>query len=449
MEKKLVIGLLVSVSGRWPRELPQQRLAKYSEGLQKAFPDCVFSLPEGLVASPADVENAADRFIRDGVDLMIMVYGAFTGDDVPTRLCDRVNVPIILWAPHEPPFEREERLYSNALVALTMNVASLRRLNQTCYPLYGDFGEDVVMAELTHLVRAYQARKVMRRTLLGLFGYRVTGFYNSAFDEALIRSTFGVRIEETDLKVVFDEMAALDKAAVDADMALVAQTYDTAQALPEGHLENHSRLHLALQNVMARQGYDYAVIKCWPEMGALHTTPCAVLGRLADKGLNIGCESDVDAELAQIAQHALTNQPSFITDMINIDEKQNTLTFWHCGNAAPSLHDQDSIPEIRNHPLAGQGTAFWTALKPGQVTVARFYNFHGRYRLFILKGEAVKQDRYTRGAMVNVKVEKPVREVIAEIMRQEIPHHYCVVWADVAREMRELAHILGIEVIEI
>ena len=48
--------------------------------------------------------------------------------------------------------------------------------------------------------------------------------------------------------------------------------------------------------------------------------------------------------------------------------------FWHCGNAAPSLFNKEYEVEIRNHQLAGQGTAFYGALKPGKVTVARFFN---------------------------------------------------------------------------
>lgn len=130
---------------------------------------------------------------------------------------------------------------------------------------------------------------------------------------------------------------------------------------------------------MAAQNYDFATIKCWPEMGNLHTTPCAVLGRLADDHVNIGCEGDVDAEIAQIAEHYLTGLPTFITDMINIDEEKNIMTFWHCGNAAPSLANPKYELLLRNHPLAGQGTAFWGALKPGKVTIARFCNIDGQY----------------------------------------------------------------------
>lgn len=129
------------------------------------------------------------------------------------------------------------------------------------------------------------------------------------------------------------------------------------------------------------------VIKCWPEMGNLHTTPCAVLGRLADEGILIGCEGDVDAELTQMVQYYITGLPTFITDMIHIDEERNIMAFWHCGNGAPSLANPKYELLLRNHPLAGQGTAFWGALKPGKVTIARFCNLGGQYKLFLMRGK--------------------------------------------------------------
>lgn len=56
---------------------------------------------------------------------------------------------------------------------------------------------------------------------MGLFGYRPTAFYNSAFDGGLVRKTFGMTIEETDLKVVFDRMQEVDQEELDKDLAYV------------------------------------------------------------------------------------------------------------------------------------------------------------------------------------------------------------------------------------
>ena len=447
MKEQLYVGFVTTYSGRWPRELPEKRREEYGTWLLQQPSQIKAVRAEQIVCSRETLEETAREFQAARVDVIVMVYGAFTGDDVAAYLAETVRVPIILWAPYEVPFEKNTRLYANALCAMTMNAAALHRLGAVCHTVYGSLEDERAADKVKRLLLAYYAVKAMRHTNLGLLGYRPTAFYNCAFDEGLIRRTFGVKIEETDLKVIFDRMEEISQEACQKEMDRAEETFDVE--LPEGHLENHARLYLALKEVMGQQGYDFGVIKCWPEMGNLHTTPCAVLGRLADDGIHIGCEGDVDAELAQIAQNYLTGLPTFITDMINIDEDENVMTFWHCGNGAPSLANPKYQLWMRNHPLAGQGSAFWGALKPGAVTIARFCNLNGAYKLFLMKGEALDQDRYTRGIMANVKVKRPVRQVIEEIIQEGIPHHYSLVWADVAEEMKTVCELLGIPVIEL
>lgn len=446
--KKLNIGFLVTVSGRWPRELPERRLAGYGAWVGERFPDTNIQVFPRLVCTRQDVEDCIREFKSGEVDLVLSVYGAFTGDDVSCALADGLRVPVVLWAPREESWVRQDRLYANALCSAAMNGASLMRIGAPHHILYGNKEEERVQRELADIIEAYTVKKSLAGMTFGLFGYRPTAFYNCAFDEVTIRKTFGINMEETDLKVVFDEMAALSDEEVKAEMDRVEKTWD-ASALPEGHLENHARLILTLRRLMPRQGYDYASIKCWPEMGNLHTTPCAVLGRLADEGLNIFCEGDMDAGLAAAVQHQFTGKPPFICDLINLDEEENTLTFWHCGNAAPSLHDEEDGVTICNHPLAGQGTAFWCALKPGPVTAARFTNINGQYRLFLLSGKAVPTTRCTRGSMVNVKASTPVLDVLKNIAENGMSHHYSLVWEDTAARMEQLAKLLNIPVIHL
>jgi len=101
-----------------------------------------------------------------------------------------------------------------------------------------------------------------------------------------------------------------------------------------------------------------------------------------------------------------------------------------------------------DHPLAGQGTALLGTLKPGKVTVARLCNMNGVYKLFVVKGEAVPTKYALKGAMVNVRLDMPVRDFIYKIIEKGIPHHYSVVWDDVADDMIRIAKVLGIEVFE-
>lgn len=446
MKKKLNVGMVVTLSGRWPVDLPERRWKEYGDWIENHFPDCTIVRYDRVVSAKCDMTECISLFKKREVDLLIMVYGAFTGDDICCGFADALSVPVILWAPREEKWIRDDRMYANALCSAAMNGASLKRIGAPHHIIFGDKEEERVQKEIQSYVSAYAAIKNIKGLTFGLFGYRPTAFYNCAFDEVVIRRTFGINVEETDLKVVFDRMAELTEQEVETERLHTEQLWDTGE-VPEGHMENHVRLYLVLKQLMKELGYDHATIKCWPEMGNLHATPCAVLGRLMDEGISIGCEGDMDAGIAALVENILTQKPTFITDLINIDEKENTVTFWHCGNAAPSLHNEKDGVKMCNHPLLGQGTAFWCSLKEGPVTAARFSNINGQYHLFLLKGIAVPTVRNTRGAMVNVRIDTPVLELVKEIAQKGMSHHYSLVWQDVAQEMEQIADILNIPVI--
>ena len=447
MSNTLNVGFITTVSGRWPRELPNKRLVEYSAYLKETFKDVNIIDFDVIIDSPEMIKKSATVMQQNAVDIVIMLYGAFTGDDVGTFFAETLKVPMIMWAPYEPELNGG-RLLANALVALTMNAASVKRLGYKVYDIYGDKEDSRATDKLKKIINAYSACVKMKGTMLGLFGYRPTAFYNCAFDEALIRKTFGIRIESTDLKVIFDRMDQINMSDVLADNEKMRNEY-TVDGIPDEYLVNHSKLYFAMKQIISEMGYDYSAIKCWPEMGNLKTTPCAVLGRLMDDNQPVACEGDVDATLAMIAERAITNKAAFITDLININEDDNYITFWHCGNAAPSLQADKSKTILGDHPLAGQGTAFRTTLKTGDVTIARFCNIQGKYKLFITKGEAIPANLYTPGSMVNVKTKAPVRDVIEYIIANEVPHHYSIIWEDVAEGMKAIADILGIEILEI
>lgn len=447
MKKKLNVGFITTVSGRWPRELPNQRLADYGNWLDANLEEVNIIKFDKIIDSQELIEDATETLKAKSVDLLIMLYGAFTGDDVSMYISEQLGVPIILWSPYEPPLDGG-RLLANGLVALTMNAASLHRLGSKYYTIYGGVEDEKATNKLLSIVNSYRIVKKIKGTTIGLFGYRPTAFYNSTFDEGLIRKTFGIRMEETDLKVVFDRMESIELPKITEDVEAIKKNYKLMD-LPDSHYINHSKLFFTLKELVSELNYDFSTIKCWPEMGNLKTTPCAVLGRLADQGVNISCEGDVDATLAMIVENYITNEPTFITDLIDINEDENYITFWHCGNAAPSLHNKKCDTVLGNHPLAGQGTAFRCSLKTGKVTIARFCNIHGVYKLFILRGEAIETDMYTPGSIINIKTVQPVRSIIEGIIENGVPHHYSIVWEDIADEMISVAKLLGIEVIEI
>ena len=259
---------------------------------------------------------------------------------------------------------------------------------------------------------------------------------------------FEKKIEDFYLSVVLEKVKEYDKDEIAVEVQkMLSET--KIVSLPDGHLENHCRLYKAMEEFIEENGFNAISLKCWPELGNFKFTPCAVISRFADKKYIIGCESDVDATITMLIQQYLTEDFVFMSDLINIDENENSALFWHCGQAATKLKNSNSDLYMSNHPLAGQGTAYETTLKPGTVTIARMSKIGDSYKLFLIKGTAIPTEKVTKGVMVNVVLDKPVLKTIYAIAEEGVPHHYSIVWQDVVEEMTLMCKMMGIEVIEI
>lgn len=106
MEKQLNVGFLTTYSGRWPQEVPNQRNREYGDWLEQNLPKLHIVRADVLGCGKAETASIVKQFKEAEVDVIVMVYGAFTGDDISTYLSEMLQVPIVLWAPYEVPFER-------------------------------------------------------------------------------------------------------------------------------------------------------------------------------------------------------------------------------------------------------------------------------------------------------------------------------------------------------
>ena len=61
-------------------------------------------MPPQVLTTPEEVNEAIRMMRKAETDAVIMVYGAFTGDDIAASIVQKMDVPLILWAPYEPPY---------------------------------------------------------------------------------------------------------------------------------------------------------------------------------------------------------------------------------------------------------------------------------------------------------------------------------------------------------
>lgn len=215
--KKPVVGFMVTAAEHFPFDQPKALDVQARQALEKLNLELVAS--DRLVYNPETALAAAACFKEAGVDLIISLVGSFTWDNMPVRVAQELNVPIVLWGVPEPPMQGG-RLEANSLVGVTMNAAALKRLGFQYKFVYGFPDEPAAIDEIDRTVRVIAAIKQMHHTRLGIVGGRPPGFYGSTYDELRLRKSLGVEIIPIEVSEV---IAAYDRVSETQEMEVAGR----------------------------------------------------------------------------------------------------------------------------------------------------------------------------------------------------------------------------------
>jgi L-fucose isomerase-like protein len=432
---------MVTAAEHFPFDQPKALDVQARQALEKLNLELVAS--DRLVYNPETALAAAACFKEAGVDLIISLVGSFTWDNMPVRVAQELNVPIILWGVPEPPMEGG-RLEANSLVGVTMNAAALKRMGYPYKFVYGFIDDPAAIADIERTVRVLGAIKRLHHTRLGVVGGRPTGFYGSTYDELRLRKTLGVEIIPIEVSEV---LAAYDKVSESQINETVERVKGLGRQVSADNedIRKVARLYTAMHRFTDNDGLSGIAVKCWPEMKDRLLNPCVVNGMMTDEGIMMGCETDVHGTISMLIQHFLNDAPAFFADLVTFNEAENTALLWHCGAASASLAARREAVALEKHSI-GAGTATLEfALRAGRATFSRLGPIGEAYRLLIVTGEALPTGMLLRGDNLLFRTDLPVRQVINRIIERGIEHHYSVTYGDLRRDLVEFCFWSGLQ----
>ena len=88
-------------------------------------------------------------------------------------------------------------------------------------------------------------------------------------------------------------------------------------------------------------------------------------------------------------------------------------------------------------------------LKPGRVTIARLSQSKGQHRLVIGGGEMLRAAPSFSGTSGVCAFDRPAAEALDTVMTEGLEHHYGLAYGDVRDELRALAALLGLPVVDL
>lgn len=387
-------------------------------------------------------------FICDKNPILVIVQNVtFANADYISQVLRRFDCPVLLWTLREPVIDGG-RLRLNSLTGAFSAANMLKNFGRSFTYVFGSPEENEVKEKLNAAVKAVKVRQELKSLNLLQVGHTPSGFgFGRALDSE-VQTIFGARLLSIEARELIEKAKSFSDADVLSYIESAKEKICGLGSLPEKNVTDFARLYKAYDEYIKENKIGALSSRCWPDFFTSFGTPvCAVLSLLNDLGVAAACEADTYGALSMFTAMKLTQKAAFFGDPVSLDEKENTVTFWHCGMAPCSLAREDTGAACGVHCNRKIGPTLDFGCKAEkEVTIFRIgKDAQGKFRIFIAGGQALDKPKQFDGTSIVLKTEKPARQIIEKSVKEGWEPHFVVAMGNIKQEIKILADILSIE----
>jgi len=419
---------------------------------------------ENPILTEDDAEVSAEKVKDWQADFIMMHNTAFPNGKAVQALCD-TGARIGLWAVPEPA--KDGPLPLNSFCGINMSgsiIAEYLKDYDLPYKwFYGDASGYEFRRRFAITVRALTAIKNLASSRIALVGGIADGFDDLYFDERRLHKIFGVRLYRNhEFSEIKDK--AISYKTDDVQDIINGFEQDAAYINPQvgASLEKNARIYKAFVDFKNEHGYDGLAISCWPKFRTeMCIVACAAIGRLNDQEFAAACEGDIYGLIGMMLLRFLSDSPSLVLDLSDIDEADQSILLWHCGIGSKKMAKDGRVwlsPHSNPSNFAGVGKVIMSPVaeaefKPGDASVVRIVD--DGQRMVVLNGRFMDNEKKSfdgsRGWLGNLMWNGEaieVKDLVNTLMVQGMPHHYPLTMGNFADELMEIASWLNIDLVD-
>lgn len=389
-----------------------------------------------------------EAFIKDKNPALVIVQNVtFANGDYIAQALLRFNCHVLLWTLREPVIDGG-RLRLNSLTGAFSAANMLQSFGRSFTYVFGSPDEQPVKEKISAVIKAVKTSEELKNLKMLQIGHTPMGFgFGRALDSEIM-TVFGARLFSIESRELIDKAKGFSDDEVIPYIKRAEESIVCLDRIPEKNIFDFARLFKAYDEYITENNIGALSSRCWPDFFTSFGTPvCAVLSLLNDSGVAAACEADTYGALSMFTAIKLTGKAVFFGDPVSLDEKENTITFWHCGMAPCSLAREDTGAVCGVHCNRKIGPTLDFGCKAEKkVTIFRIgKTASGKFRIFLAGGEAADKPKQFDGTSVVVKTEKPPLEIVERAVREGWEPHFVVAMGDIREELKILADILSIE----
>lgn len=422
--------------------------------------------PRNLLFDADAARAAAAELKGRKLDGLLLLQVSFTDASMTLELAKEIITPLSIWAFPEP--RAGGRLRLNSFCGLNLAAHALGRAGKAHGSLYAAPDAPGIAASLRAMLsgtarprgftranvqvnaveasRADAALEALKGSRVGLVGEHPAGFDTCRYDAGALAGLTGIAVEKVALKELFGLAGAIPPDAIRMRRDQVAGLKGI-DSVDQGQLDKSLSLYDAMNQLLRTKDLSAFAVRCWPEtFTEFGCAICGPMGMMNGQGVPAACEADVYGAVTSIMLNAVAGAPSWLVDIVDMDAKDGTAVFWHCGSAPDSMRDPDHPAEAQIHSNRHMPLLFQFPLKPGRITVARLTQARNETRLVVTGGEVIRAPKSFTGTSGVVRFDAPMQDAMDDLIGQGLEHHVAMVYGDHRGALTALGHKLGLTV---
>jgi L-fucose/D-arabinose isomerase len=318
---------------------------------------------------------------------------------------NELDAPVVLFGNVDPQYP--------GMVGMLAAGGALDQLGRVHGRVWGDVGDDAVLARLERYAAAGRAVRRLKGSTFGRIGGRPMGMYTAVSSSDQWMNQFGVDVEEIDQYELARRAELVDPARGRAGREWLERYtagvhYDGRGLTPE-ILERQVRAYHAMREIIDEHRLDFAGIKAQPELTDHFCTMDVAEAFLNDpydwEGAKApfvcSTEADMDAALTMQILTCLSDTPALFADVRHYEAELDIWDLCNSGQhatwfAARSDEPAENLRHVHLYPQSfyfpAGGAAVHHVAAPGAMTFARMTRLDGRYRMQVLRGRLEELD---------------------------------------------------------
>jgi len=393
--EKIRIGVAPTKRGFLSMEEAKRQKDRFMRVIKEIHPEKVLLVniddicENGIMFSPEDTLKVIEKMKEHKIDALFLPHCDFGEEQVAATVAGTFYVPTLLWgARDERPNNHLGRGRDTQCGMFACSKVLLRYGVKFSYIFNCETESDEFRSGFDTFVRTVSILKALKGLRIAKIGSRPSSFMSVMTDEAQLLTKLGITTVPISINEVVDltrKIANENNDEFQAYFENVTTRIDFSE-ISEEKAKLTAAMVLAIKNLMIRNRCQVGATECWSAFGRiLGVLPCLAVGELADEGMPVACETDINGAITLAILQAVTlgeSAPFFADLTIRHPENDNAELLWHCGPFPYSLKD-----EAVKARMVGMNE-HWE-LKKGDITICRFDDLNGEYYLFCGEGRAI------------------------------------------------------------